>query len=333
MFIPKPRVFASRDEILDHLRGELEASHRHDCFHYSAWRTLSPCPFAKGSCSEFLHTLVTDFSPTHYEDCCNKTVPIYVMGTKDPRLFSWTLHRWLYIKWYKPYRNDIEHNQFIAKMFYPCLPPKDTPLVSLFALVNRLHGRICDQVVSYQKEAAQLPVGPYEYPDQPLSYFRDQRFLILQPLFKAFTIIVMEEDWNITMMDMGKLQNHVTNFVSETAVKVPLGIAIDFVLALSEREMAVFGILPDPVESTRDPQYWCSTTIDEYVQSLGGGDEPVDGRSSTWIDTDTHTGWPTESAFAEEKFYRRMGNNRRWQLIREHSGLNPHSTPTRRYSI
>lgn len=281
------------------------------------------------------------------------------MGTKDPRLFSWTLHRWLYLKWYKPYRNDIEHNQFIAKMFFPCLPPKDTPLDSIVALVNGLHGRICDQVVSYQKEAAHLPVGPYEYPDQPLSYFRDQRFLILQPLFKAFTIIVMKEDWNITMMDMGKMQviisltgqeeglsagltfdsikNHVTNFVSETAVKVPLGIVIDFVLALSEREMAVFGILPDPVESTRGPRRLyesMSMTVDEYVQSLGGGNEPVDGRSSTWIDTETHTGWPAESAF-REKYYGCLEDNLRWGLILERSGLNsiPRSKPTRRCSI
>lgn len=360
MFIPKPRALASREEILDRLRGEMESNHRHGSFHYSAWKRLWPCPFAKGSCSAFGHTLVTDFSPGNYEDCCNKTVPIYVMWTKGESLLGYALHHWLYLKWYKPYRNDIEHNQFIAKMFYPCQPPTDTPLVSLVALVNGLHGRICDQVVSYQEEAAHLPVGPHRYPDEPLSYFRDQRFLILQPLFKAFTIIVMEEDWNITMMDMGKLQviisltgqeeglsagltfdsikNHVTNFVSETAVQVPLGIAIDFVLAQSEREMAVFGILPDPVESTRGPQYLSkasSTTVDEHVQSLGGGDEPVDGRSSTWIDTDTHTGWPAESAFAEENFYGRMEDNRRWHLILKRSGLyfTPHSTPTRRYSI
>ncbi|KAH6959505.1 hypothetical protein DER45DRAFT_630495 [Fusarium avenaceum] len=170
----------------------------------------------------------------------------------------------------------------------------------------------------------------------------------------------MEEDWNITLMDMGKLQviigltgqeeglsagltfdsikNHVTNFVSETAVKVPLGIAIDFVLALSEREMAVFGILPDPVESTRGPRRLYESmpmTVNEYVQSMGGGDEPVDGRSSTWIDIETHTGRPAESAFPEEKFYGRMENNRRWSLILERSGLNsiPRSEPIRRCSI
>jgi hypothetical protein len=282
------------------------------------------------------------------------------MRTNHERLFSWALHHWLYLKWYKPYRNDIEHDQFIAKMFYPCLPPKDTPLVSLVALVNGLHSRICDQVVSYQKEAAHLPVGPYQYPEEPLSYFRDQRFLILQPLFKAFTIIVLEKDWNFTMMDMGKLQvtisltgqeeglsagltfdsikNHVTNFVSETAVQVPLGIAIDFVLALSEREITVFGILPDPVESTRGPRRLypaSSMTVDEYVQSLGGGDEPVDGRSSTWIDTETHIGWPAASAFAEEKFHGNMEKSRRWSLLVERSGLNstPRSKPTRRCSI
>ncbi|KAM0342384.1 hypothetical protein ACHAPU_009571 [Fusarium lateritium] len=283
------------------------------------------------------------------------------MSTKDENLLGWALHRWLYLKWYKPYRNDIEHNHFIAKMFYPCWPKTDTPLVSLLTLVNGLHGRICDQVVSYQKEVVHFPVGPrYQYDGEGVSYFRDHRFHILQPLFKAFTIILMEEDFDITILDMGKLpviisltgreeglsaelsfdciKNHVTNFVSETAVQLPMGIAIEFIMALSEREIAVFGIQPDPVESTRGPQYWpnpSSTTIDEDVQRLGGGDDPVDGRRSTWIDTETHTGWPAESAFAEENYYGRMEESRRWQLLLERADLdlNPHSKPTRRHSI
>jgi hypothetical protein len=167
----------------------------------------------------------------------------------------------------------------------------------------------------------------------------------------------MEEDFDFTIMDMGKLpviisltgreeglsaeltfdsiKNHITNFISKTAVQVPLGIAIDFVLAQSEREMAVFGMLPDPVESTRDPQYWYKgspMTITEVVQSWRGGDEPVDGRSSTWTDTETHSRWPAASAFAEEDFYSRMEKSRRWQLLLERSGLDitPHSKPTRR---
>ncbi|KAF5675194.1 hypothetical protein FHETE_2613 [Fusarium heterosporum] len=178
------------------------------------------------------------------------------MWTNGERLLGWALHHWLYLKWYKPYRNDIEHDQFIAKIFYPCQPPADTPLVSLLALANGLHGRICEQVISYQKEVENLPVDPrYQYDDEPLLYFRDQTFCILQPLFQAVTIILMEKDFDITITDMGKLpviisltgqeeglsaklsfesiKNHITNFVSETAVQVPLAIAIDFLLAQS----------------------------------------------------------------------------------------------------
>ncbi|KAJ9417975.1 hypothetical protein FOXG_17386 [Fusarium oxysporum f. sp. lycopersici 4287] len=258
-----------RHEILSEIRGQLESYHRRDVYKPSTRTAFQPCPFAPNACSELGHKRVKDISINYAEDCCNKTVPIYIVpGVGGHMELRCALHNWLYNKWYQPYRNDIEYHQFIAKLFYPCRPPPDMSPVSLVTLINELHGRICDQVATYQREVVTLP--PQSIFGGP--GFRDQEFLILQPLFKAVTIILSGGDFNVRVTDMGKLSvpitltrkdsalsqqmifksisHHVTNFISDTAVQVPLHVAIDFITAHNQREIAAFGPQPDPLKST-----------------------------------------------------------------------------------
>ncbi|KAF5989377.1 hypothetical protein FBULB1_1000 [Fusarium bulbicola] len=259
----------ARHEILSEMRGQMETYYRRDLYMESVTRIRQPCPLPTDACSASDQTKVKDISPRHLEACCNKTVPIYIVpGAKSCSLLHCALHNWLYKKWYLRYRNDIEYYQFIAKLFYPCKPPPDMSTVSLVTLIDDLHGRICDQVATYQREVVTLP--PPSSSGGP--HFRDQEFLILQSLFKAVTIILLEDNFNIRVTDVGKLpalitltgqdsglsqqlnfksiSHHVTEVVSDTAVQVPLHIAIDFINAQNQREIAVFGPQPDPVKST-----------------------------------------------------------------------------------
>ena len=147
-----------RHEILSQIRGQLESYHRRDVYKPSTGTAFQPCPFAPNARSELGHKRVKDISINHAEDCCNKTVPIYIVpGAGGHMALRCALHNWLYNKWYQPYRNDIEYHQFIAKLFYPCRPPPDMSPVSLVTLINELHGRICDQVATYQREVVALP--------------------------------------------------------------------------------------------------------------------------------------------------------------------------------
>lgn len=166
--------------------------------------------------------------------------------------------------------------------------------VSLVTLINDLDGRICDQVATYQREVLTIPSQPATFGGPR---FRDQEFLIPQPIFKAVTIILLEDDFDIRVTDVGKLpvlitltgedsglsqqrnfksiSQHVTKFISDTAVQVPLHIAIEFVTAQNQREIAIFGPQPDPVKSTlgfRSSLNVGLEALPAVVRSLGGGD-------------------------------------------------------------
>lgn len=176
--------------------------------------------------------------------------------------------------------------------------------------------------------------------------FGDQEFLILQPLFKAVTIILSGDDFDVRVTDMGKLpvlitltgkdsalsqqlnfksiSHHVTKFISDTAVQVPLHVAIDFITAQNQREIAVFGPQPDPLKSTLGFRNGLSVPpegLPLVVRFLGGGDEPIEGPRSTWVDTTIHTGWPRVNAFDDERVYQWEEKRERWKLLREVAGV------------
>ncbi|KAM5364076.1 hypothetical protein ACJZ2D_011693 [Fusarium nematophilum] len=345
-----------RHEILHEARGQIEAFHRRDIYYSSTKLPLNPCPFPPGTCSRLSHDDMRDLSPHHAEDCCNKTVPIYIITShgRSHLVLRYALHNWLYHKWFQPYRSDIEYRQFIAKLFYPCQPSVDTPSALLVKLINELNARICDRVTSVQKEVVTLPTES-ELCGGPC--FRDQRFYILQPLFRALTIILLEDDFNVRITDMGKIpvlltltgeehglsqrlsfesiSHQVEDFVSETAVRVPLHIAIEFVLAQQEREIAAFGPQPDPVESTRGLQnglHLHAEGLRHAVRQLGGGDEPVVGPSSTWVDTRVYTEWTGNGAWEDKRIYVWEEKRERWRMLCQVAGVDDNWAIRRNYT-
>jgi hypothetical protein len=139
-------------------------------------------------------------------------------------------------------------------------------------------------------------------------------------------------------LNFKSISQHVTKFISDTAVQVPLHIAIDFVIAQNQREIAVFGTQPDPVKSTLGFRSTLDVGLEALpavVRSLGGGDEPIEMPSSTWVDTAIHTGWPRVNALDDEKWYRREETNERLRLLRRVAGESPSYVKTfdRRKSI
>ncbi|KAM0414639.1 hypothetical protein ACHAPT_013522 [Fusarium lateritium] len=294
-------------------------------------------------------------SPMHAEDCCNTSVPIYIITSPDGGAgfaLRYALHNWLYHKWFQPFRNEIEYGQFVAKQFYASRPQVDTPPASLVELTNGLHKRICDQVTAFQREVVSLP-SDLAFPGPQ---FRDQRFYILQPLFRASTIILLAEDFDVRVTDMGKLpvlltltgeerglsqrlsfesiRHHVEEFISETAVQVRLRVAIEFILAQQERETAAFGPQPDPIESTKGLQNGLGVCPESFMRALGWGDEAVvTGPSSTWVDTEVCTGWSRASASEDKSFYQYQEKSWRFrQLVQVAGGEYNRNTPQRRYS-
>lgn len=221
-------------------------------------------------------------------------------------------------------------------------PPLDGPTTSLVNLINDLNARICSKVASIQDFVQACPVEPTHCYEQT---FRDQRFYIMQPLFRAMTIILLPEDYDIRMVDVGKMpalltitgeerglsqplsfdsiKHAVDKVISESTVQVRLSVAIEFVQAQQEREVAFFGPQPDPVESTKEMENGiCGTMQDfrEFANRLGWTGEALQGPSSTWVDPGVHTEWLGDGANEDER-YRGIESHSRWNLLLQNAGL------------
>ncbi|GKU09794.1 hypothetical protein FLAG1_11477 [Fusarium langsethiae] len=95
-------------QIMHHLRGQVEEQHRLELHHPLAEPQLWVADIPQLECGQALSFF-------------NKTVPIYMLrGGKQKRGLSWPfsiiLHNYLYRKWFRPFRPDIERGQFIAKV-------------------------------------------------------------------------------------------------------------------------------------------------------------------------------------------------------------------------
>ncbi|KAK2125447.1 hypothetical protein NOF04DRAFT_1347288 [Fusarium oxysporum II5] len=133
------------------------------------------------------------------------------------------------------------------------------------------------------------------------------------------------DDFKVRVTDMGELPVLITLTGKDSGLSQQPNLpSIDFITAQNQREIAVFGPQPDPLKSTLGFRNGLSVPPEDLpvvVSSLGGGDEPIEGPSSTWVDTTIHTGWPRVNAFDDERVYQWEEKRERWKLLREVAGV------------
>ncbi|KAM0440471.1 hypothetical protein ACHAQK_005878 [Fusarium lateritium] len=354
-----PQAASQQEKILLEVRGIIEAQHRRDLYFGSVTMPFATCTMPLGSCGDMSHNSIYKMSPFDMEDCANKTVPLYIIlkdaHAETGHTFSFSfltlaLHNWLYHKWFRPFRSDIDNNEFVAKVFLPKHLPKTDSPVSLAEDINRLNKETCNQVLRLQEQCRGKEPHPLYAPGHP----RDQRHFILQPLFKAITIILQAKDYTVFVKDIGKIpvllsltgeehglsrslsfesiRHQVDKFVSKTVVQIPLETAIDFVLAQQEHENAVFGPQPDPVESTKDlgDRSGYLDDITTTMRNRGWGDEPFKGPNSTWVDVEKYPEWVGEGAWEDKNIYAKVEKRDRWTELRRVAGVGDDGSAFRR---
>ncbi|KAH6895695.1 hypothetical protein B0T10DRAFT_587183 [Thelonectria olida] len=283
--------------ILKNLRRYLECIHRSIIFHDSGLprekKPLQP------------QTIEQAFN------CCNKEAALYVThaNTKEHMmLLLYKLNSWSYKQWFRPYQSDVEYRQFTTKVFLPGALPCGTPPLQIANAVVENTASICNSVETIQQHVRENDPDQLsrlyskEVVDQPNTkqLIQDQEFYILQPLFRAISLLVdgsafvpgydisglpvlivltgvedglsgpIEFPPNFPVMGEDKINAAATSLVE----------AFNFLFYLEERERLFFGVRPDPVESTRNLRI---PSLLQSAENLGWEGPLPAGPTSRWV--------------------------------------------------
>jgi hypothetical protein len=318
-----------RHEMLHYLRGREEYEHRHHI-----WRDSADSPY---QCYELLATepnQLHQMAINEVETFCNKSAPIYIYLRRPFDSFKMCLlrvaiHNYTYRRWFRPYQSEIEFKRFLTKTAVVNSVHFKTDTNSVIDHVLSIHDAICEQVKSAQDKARNSDKVKRHGSSSPI---HNPELYILQPLFQAVAIIVMADDYDHTNRDSGQIPvlivltgvttglsapitfepiaHKIRSFIKDNAVQTTLETAITFLLGLENREIAAFGLRPDPMVHAKD---WA--TISTHPRALGWEVEPLTGPSSTWVDRELYPQWSGQGAEVDADLM--PGHETRWRRMYE----------------
>jgi hypothetical protein len=300
----QPSSDSTRDDMLWDLRTQLEGGHRHVIHLWGVMNTYMP------RVRDINH--LPEMTVTDFVDTCNKSVPVYIIKDNQWCLLSIVLHNYIYRRWFRPYRSEIERQRFICKFIAPQdLPNEALPSQSTINSIVSMNGAICAEVEARHHAYEQLALGNEETGwIMGLSRLKDHKFHVLQPLFRALLIIISSKNYNNEdSKTIGKLpvflvrtgiedglsapitfepimdKIHGSLGATKSTIKVTLETAIGFVLDLEAREAAVFALQPDPAAAWNPNRF--TTDCWRHLQ----GDQPLIGPSSRFVNTENYPQW------------------------------------------
>ncbi|KAI1195841.1 hypothetical protein F5X97DRAFT_335041 [Nemania serpens] len=213
-------------------------------------------------------------------DICNKSVPIYTLAGKSHQLLNAVLHNYVYRRWFRPYRSEIEHDRFFCKFISTSGFPKETRLShSTTAAIISVNKDICAETDKIRLKFDQMLANGGSCLPWCRDILEENQFSIIQPLFRAILIVV--SSWDYQLEDSGtigtipahlvltgitdglsapitfeSILGKIDTDIGDTpgTVKTTLETAVDFVMGLEDREAAAFGLQPDPVASWKPPR-------------------------------------------------------------------------------
>ncbi|KAJ6784483.1 hypothetical protein PWT90_05604 [Aphanocladium album] len=330
----KERRPLSKEEILHTLRGVQESEHLFHLRMYNAdgkWLFQPPYNHNPIDFDSLASLRLEDA-----DDTCNRTAGVYILRDAfDPDMPNRFTHPavaqvlisrvflHIYDRWFRPYRSEIDRHQFLTKTIVPppmSLPPQTCSL-AMVDWVRRLHANFCARV-EYTKSL-------YKSEEEEQS---GQQFYFMQPVFSAVAVALRTRQFTLEHEDVATLrvvvistgreenlsapvrldsipESEVLDVVHDpddhiVAVETTLNAAITFLLALEKRETEAFGLIPDPVETTRFatlPPHrivWTAASHGWDSDVMG----PLNGPSSSWVDTGKYPAWTGLGADSRKQF-------------------------------
>ncbi|QYT04031.1 hypothetical protein H0G86_010966 [Trichoderma simmonsii] len=255
----------SRDELLWLFRTDLEGSHRYKI------HTVVAIPPYEPSVRDAAANCLPDIPTYHWIDICNKSVPVYILPGPRWLLLRVVLHNYIYRRWFRPYRSEIDFIRFICKFVIPQDLPDNTKVSlstvdTIISLSKAVIARFEAQRIIEVEERATTP----DWCSISWSSPKNLDHYILQPLFRALVIIVSDEKYNKEPSTaLGNLPVYLARTGVEEELSAPISFeplatkiichiepgrvilvaletAIDFIIGLEAREAAAFGLRPDP---------------------------------------------------------------------------------------
>ncbi|KAL7948571.1 hypothetical protein V8C42DRAFT_314871 [Trichoderma barbatum] len=293
----------TRDELLWLLRTDYEERHRNNIRVLATTCTYDPSiRDASGNC-------LPDILDYQWLDICNKSVPLYILPGDRWILLRIVLHNYIYRRWFRPYRSEIDFWRFICKFIIPKdLPDYTTVSLSTVHAIISLNREVITkfeaQRITYleQRAAARSWVNSWGNPKNLDPY-------VLQPLFRALIIIVSDEGYNKeTSAMLGNLPVYLARTGAEDGLSAPISFepiaakisshtepgrvvqvtletAIDFIIGLEAREAAAFGLRPNPITDWEPDNYMV-----EAWESIGET-KPLVGPNSEWVNDERYPQW------------------------------------------
>lgn len=357
-----------RHEIQHHLRGRLEAKHRYHNFFRTVWRQNWPDA----------HNLenIAPLSISEAEDCCNKCVPIYILWANPPEatfaapgiysvreVLKIVLYNYLYGKWFRPYRSEIEWGRFFAKVIGPHDFEQGLEPHAIADKVAAMSASICAQVDATQRRVRELESldKTEQYHTMRELAVQNQDLFVLQALFRAVAIVICVEDyWNppgplppiaqtpvfivLTGIEDGlsapitfdpiddKIEAYHFGEISRAA-RTSLGSAVDFLMGLEARETLAGGLKPDPEAASAEDfrVWWYREGLPIEAARFGWVEELLTGPSSRWVDVERYPQW--SGGGAEDDARLRDLADRRWRRFHELEQEGTEMKPRRRTRV
>ncbi|KAL6691066.1 hypothetical protein J3F84DRAFT_387466 [Trichoderma pleuroticola] len=313
----------TRDELLWLFRTDEEGLHRYKIHSVVAMPSYEP------SVRDVAANCLPDIPPYHWIDICNKSAPLYLLLGKRWLLLRVVLYNYIYRRWFRPHRSEIDFLRFICKFIIPQDLPDDTKVsLSTVDTIISLNKAViakfeAQRIIEVEKRAAtQNLCFSWSDPENLDPY-------ILQPLFRALVIIISNEKYNKEPSTaLGNLPVYIARTGVEQELSAPISFeplaakiishiepgrviqvtletAIDFVIGLEAREAAAFGLRPDPTDWKPDEDML------EAWRSIGET-EPLVGPNSQWVDDKKYPQWTGSGKYNEASLMPRYEKTAFW---------------------
>lgn len=172
-----------RHEILHYLRTEIESAQRAQEWNMAGFRMYEPCtrllqdPQAEDTCHNerwCSNNRISEMSLGMANRLCNKMVPLYLIDLPGALLsplmvLRAALNRWLYRKWFEPYKSEVEYGRFIASVMTPTHIPQDIDFSRLVKLLSSLSGTLCAQIEQVHQKKKDFKQAQSDTDPNPLT--------------------------------------------------------------------------------------------------------------------------------------------------------------------